>query len=150
MNGYIEEQQRDYLLNVAESDFAEHVFELFRLEPVNLLVGNQNIEEEPIQVDATDYRGISTRIKLPGQRLILRVPFEGDRELLKYSPSRGNTRGVLGQVISDNLCIEYEVADHNRESIPGRIKGDINSLVDHCIYSKVDVERFNAELARPC
>ena len=89
----VESIDANRLLNTAPADLAAYLAEKYRLDPPTLRRGEWSAEESETKIDVSgdQNRWISDRslpFYVPGQRIDVEVPFDGDPELFYVRPNQ--------------------------------------------------------------
>lgn len=136
MRREIEGMDGNRLLNTAPADLAQHFADKFRIEPIRLLRDEWHADTQETKIDVRHdpnrwIRDKSRPALVPGERVEVRVPFEGEAELF-YSQSNTATSNPPRAVIHGNeLVLEYET--------PSDASRDVRPLIDRALS---DIEQY--------
>ena len=131
----------DYILNVSEDDLIKALTGKYILEPPALKL-DEKYQLPPREKDA--YGGLGRRVKCTLITVV--IPFEGDRILFDYTPSRNYSEFPRGKIIGSELILEYEALVCNPETLKRMIEKDIQLIQDYLNFVKSDVDNFNNSL----
>ena len=131
----------DYILNVSEDDLIKALTGKYILEPPALKL-DEKYQLPPGEKDA--YGGLGRRVKCTLITVV--IPFEGDRILFDYTPSRNYSEFPRGKIIGSELILEYEALVCNPETLKRMIEKDIQLIQDYLNFVKSDVDNFNNSL----
>ena len=144
----IDGEKGDYLLNVGEERYVNHIVDEFRLEPVTFRWDDIQATPDETQVPAErlpfNFLGEPGRsYKKPVYRIHL--PFDGDAELIKYRPSRYILQTLPGRASGREVV--WEVPDlHDgteNESLRQEVESGKRFLREMGENSRKDVATFN-------
>lgn len=146
----LREEEREYLLNVNETEYVQHLRAKYEVEPLSLDFENLRISDREVYIPAerfprhgfTDVQGQS----YPRQVVTFHLPFSGDRQQLLYKPSRYITRSEEVWIEDNFVC--FEVVDFYEE--PERLKHEADSALEAIRrlweFSNEDVAEYNKGL----
>ena len=124
------------LLNTAPDDLKNYLVTKYQIEPINLLRDQWYAEARETQVDVRhdqnrwiDYE--SRTVMVPGERVEVRVPFEGDGELFYAQPNTSTTSPPRAVIDSQELVLRYDS--------PADAPRDVRPLVDRAIQ---EIEQY--------
>jgi hypothetical protein len=112
------------LLNTAPDDLKNYLVTKYQIEPINLLRDQWYAEARETQVDVRhdQNRWIDDKrrpVMMPGERVEVRIPFEGDGELFYAQPNTSTTSPPRAVIHSQELVLRYDSpADAPREVRP--------------------------------
>ncbi|WP_078549315.1 hypothetical protein [Litchfieldia alkalitelluris] len=134
----------DYILNVNETEYIDHLYDELSLEPINFDFENAYAEQVEKNVQVNDrFYGNSTQRKLV---YVYHIPFTGTHELLKLQPS---TFTVWTEKIqTNNNEIIFEIIDYysNVDQINSEYNRKVQYLQGNANNSMKDVQLFNVAL----
>ena len=148
----VQAQEKDYLLNVSETDICEHLFSMLRLDvPVLLRSKMYALEPEEVDVDVSHEQwrvalDLSKPFYVKGTSVTVVIPFEGDKELFDYRPSTFSTHVPLGSVVGQELRLLYTQTKHDPDSFRRAVEGDLTAIESYLQWVRTDVERYNDQL----
>ena len=112
------------LLNTAPDDLKNYLVSKYLIEPISLLRDKWYAETREMQVDVRHDRNrwIDDKrlpVMMPGERVEVRIPFEGDGELFYAEPNTSTTSPPRATIDSNELVLRYDSpADSPREVRP--------------------------------
>lgn len=126
----IDGENRNYLLNVNEVEYLEHVVSPFRIDPVAVDCDHPeaSIEERMIPADRFPHQGFAVE---PGQAykkqvVTYHIPFSGDERLLRLAPSPRLMDTYEVYVKDGAIC--FDIVDFYSD--PERIKNEAKRIID--------------------
>lgn len=150
ISGTIKNEKDDFILNVSQVEYQQHLVERFSIEPPVLLIHNLSMDEEERMIRAEDFPpGYHVREgrSYPRTAYILHIPVSGEAHLLKYQPSqrlvwshRVNLRG------DDDLYFDIVPFTDDAVQIRREIDSIVNSLQTQLNYLCADVNAYNMNL----
>lgn len=145
LNSLIEAKQDDYILNVNEEEFLDFIFKKYYIEEVSF-----NLDEVKISSYETDTKHDKfNRVSYFFQVVVYHVPIFGNKELLKYKPSR-LIIDYFPEIYLDfeekNLCFEIEVININANGIKSRADGILNIIKERSFHINNEIGIYNNTL----
>jgi len=145
----VEAFDRNYLLNVGETQLCDHLVSKYTLEAPTLRADEIVVEDESevdIDMNRDPPRMVFDRF-LPeyvkGTAVTIAVPFNGTPSLFSYRPSTFAISGPsAGKVVNDELRLTYRVLDHNKEQLRRSYDTDFRSIVEYLGWIRQDIEAF--------
>ena len=151
MKNTVRGETADYLLNVDEEEYAQHVISQFQLDPLQIHFDNMYVTTREEQIPAGRFPRFEFSVKdgksYPKQVIRYHIPYEGTEELLycKPNPSIINTHPVE----LAGACISFDVVDFYED--PERIKHDadyvLNIIRKQSENVTKNVEAYNQQLS---
>jgi hypothetical protein len=147
----VESLEPDRLLNTSPSDLASYLVDKYSIEPLTLHSDQWSVDQKEVGVDVSrdSNRFAFERPRgpylIPGQRIEVTVPFEGDKELVFCRPSVISSP-PRGAVAGNSIKLSWEMPnDAPREIRPeiDRAVADIQTYVDRI---GAELGPFNAGL----
>ena len=135
MSREVESLDPNRLLNTAPDDLRNYLAAKYRVEPILLLRDQWYADhrETPVDVRYDSNRWIDDKsrpVMVPGERFEVRVPFEGEAELLYAKADRFSMNPPRAVVEKNELVLRYES--------PADAPRDVRPLVDHTL---VEIEQ---------
>ncbi|MFA0753694.1 MAG: hypothetical protein IMHGJWDQ_001473 [Candidatus Fervidibacter sp.] len=144
----------DRVLSVPEADLLEELVERYRVEPPVLHLdrrytpGAQDVRIDVSQDPVRDIRDRSKPFYVPGTRVEVRIPFEGDAELFRLRPSTFTHDLPFGRVEGQELVVWYEAPADSLD--PQRFEQEINRNIqlihNYLQWVERDCVEFNRQL----
>lgn len=142
-----------------DEELIEHFISKYELEPLHIHEDQAEADHKETKVDVSHdhFRRFipdgSGPVMVKGDAISIRVPFTGDPELFKYTPStrnynpprgRVNASGGLGGTVTLSLALPSDTGDSDRFN--RWIKEQLDGLKQYESWIRNDVTRFNNEL----
>jgi hypothetical protein len=149
----VEQLDGNRLLNSAPADLVRYVVDKYGLTAPTLKRDAWSATEQEIQVDVRhdQRRYITDRSRpalIPGQRIEIEVPIEGDTELLYAQASTVTMSPPRAVVRGSSLFLTFEIA---HDAGQGDVRQDadriLNEIEQHLGWIKGDLSGFNERLA---
>jgi hypothetical protein len=145
----VRRQDEFYILNVNVNDYVEYLFDRFVLDIPELLrtdvfveTGERMIAAEQFPYSFNVYRGKS----YPRPVLTYHVPFSGDLELLRYTPSTRLAWSMDMDVVGNALTFERVVFTDDPAPVKREGEQVLNALEQQLGYLISDAKNFNESL----
>lgn len=145
----IENESDDYILNVNEEDYIKFKTSQAKVEPIEIYVDNiyASSSEEMIPAKYFPNSFFVKEGKSYKKNVIkFHIPYSGDQELLKCSPSSRLLWSVDVEITKDEFC--FEIINFNNEADEiAREKDDItSSIMKQYTNLKKELNQFNSNL----
>ena len=140
------------LLNTAPADLATYLVEKYRIDPLVLRRDAWSVDEAECQIDVSrirqrsfsdEYRG---PFYMPGQRIRVVIPFEGDGELFYCRPDTFTSSFPRGVVESQSLVLSWEMSHDARGDLRPEIERAVRAIEQHLTRMRVDIDACNGSL----
>ena len=146
----VNQEDQTYILNVNETEYLEFLVSSFEIEALELHFEQLKVAPIERQIPAERFPGPQFYVEAGQsyQKQVIQyyVPFSGNRDLLKYTPSPRVMRYAT-VLISDN-AVRFEVINFYDD--PEQIKREADSILSflkqQASYLAVNVQEFNAHL----
>lgn len=144
----VEQLAPDRLLNTSPSDLVQYLVEKYKFDPPTLRREDWVADERETQVDVSHdrLRYIEDRnhpFYVPGQRIEVVVPFDGDPELMHTQPSRFSSYHPRARVQGQSLVLAFDVAHDDQVEIRQDIDRILADIEQYLGWVQNDVDRFN-------
>jgi len=152
MRAEINAMDPNRLLNTSPADLAQYLAEKYRLRAPSLIRDAWSAAETETRIDVRhdQRRHVSDRSRpclVPGQRIDVEVPIDGDAELMyarastfNFSPPRATVRG-------GSLFLVIEIPhDSGDRNLRGEIDSTLAAVDEHLGWIRNDLAGFNASL----
>jgi hypothetical protein len=141
----------EYILKASQTELEDYYIEKVSVEPISLHTDEYYIEKQTaVQIDVSnDSRRFilpGRTASVPGTRLDVAIPYEGDPELWKVRPSCYTLSGYPEILVRGNeivLSISFPDDLVNQSDLKSRINRDIESLANAIQNLRSDVENHN-------
>jgi hypothetical protein len=136
MRHEVESMEANRLLNTAPEDLKKYMVQKYRAEPIALLRDQwyADHQETPVDVRYDQSRWIrdtSRPVMIPGERVEVRVPFEGESELFYAQPNAWNSSPPRALIEKNELVLRHES--------PSDAPRDVRPLVDRTL---TEIEQY--------
>lgn len=124
MQQEIEALGENKLLNTAVDDLKQYLIEKYSVTPITLLLDQwyADHQDAPVDVRHDQMRWIDDRSRpamVPGERVEVRIPFEGEAELFYLKANTFNMNPPRAAIEKNELVLRYESpTDHPQEIRP--------------------------------
>lgn len=148
----IERYDRHRFLNTSDDALQEYFVEKYRVEPPNLDESAMTAQEEEARIDVSQLqdryiRDRSRPLYRPGVRISLIVPFAGEAELLRYTPSMRFMSGGLRAAVNDQAIVLQHSTDTLDADRLLRWKEEVlHVLRQYVAWLREDVRHWNNAL----
>ncbi|MCB7160041.1 MULTISPECIES: hypothetical protein [Bacillus subtilis group] len=144
-------EEENYILNVGQEQYIEHLFDKFRLEPLKIL--EEDISQEVIEESVSNQDTLSP-LSLPGvfgatkQEVVLfYIPVYGDIELLKIQPSTYTFSPPRAAIKQNELIYKVILFNRSGEYALQQLnifKTDVNQMMNNL---NKDIIEYNEKVA---
>lgn len=136
MRQEVEELPANRLLNTAPEDLKQYLVDKYRVEPIRLLRDDWYADHSDVRVDVRHdpMRWIEDKSRpalVPGERIEVRIPFEGESELFYSRPSTMTSSPPRAVIEKNQLVLRYDS--------PSDAPRDVRPLVDRTL---ADIEQY--------
>lgn len=148
----IEQLDANRLLNTSPTDLAAYLVEKYTLQAPSLRRDDWSASEHEAQIDVRNdpNRWITDRSRpcyIPGQRIEVEVPIEGEVELLYARASNFSSSPPRANIRSRSLILEFKVPqDGPLRDIRQEIDRTLAEIDQHLSWIKNDLNSFNGGL----
>lgn len=143
---------RNYLLNISESDVIDHLISEFTIEPPELKRDSIYVKDQSeadIDVSQDPMRAVFDRSRpvfIKGVSVTIAIPFDGEGKLFEFAPSTFTTVFPRGRVEGQELLITYRMADREPTALRQRYEGDLRNIESYLGWVRSQVNEYNAAL----
>lgn len=132
----VESLPSNRLLNTAPDDLKKYLIEKYRIEPISLLRDQWYADHHETQVDVRydSNRWIDDKsrpVMVPGERVEVRVPFEGEAELFYAQPNTSTFNPPRALIEKNELVLRYDS--------PADAPQDVRPMIDRTL---ADIEQY--------
>lgn len=144
--GHVQSLPPDQVLSVPEADLVQQIVAIYKADPPKLKL------EDKYTHGAMDVAILDRSLPayVPGTRMEVRIPFEGDSELFLLRPSRWKTVFPRGRVEGQELVIAHQVPAYSMD--PSQFQQEIDRKLelvqDYLQWVLEDCRGFNDQLER--
>lgn len=149
----IEQMDANRLLNTSPSDLSRYLVEKYNLTAPVLKRDAWSADEKETQIDVRNdpNRCVSDRSRpclIPGQRVTVEVPFEGEAEFFYARPSSFSSMLPRAEVRGNSIFLKFDIAhDAQQRDIKQEAEKILNDIEQHLGWVRADVNGFNQGLA---
>lgn len=147
----VESMDANRLLNTSPEDLTNYFVEKYTVTPILLLRDHWYAETKEMQVDVRfdQRRWIDDRsrpVMVPGERTQVRVPFEGESELLFARSNTSSSSPPRALVEKNELVLQYDSpADQPRDLRP-LVDSELTNVDEHLGWQRPMIESHNSAL----
>lgn len=149
----VEQMDANRLLNTAPTDLSKYLVEKYSLTAPVLRRDNWSADEQETQIDVRNdpNRWITDRSRpclIPGQRVTIEVPFEGEAELLYAQASTVSTNNPRAEIRGKSIFLNFDIThDGSQRDIKQESEKILNDIEQHLGWVRTDVNGFMQGLA---
>lgn len=153
MRQEVEALEADRLLNTAPDDLAQYLVEKYSIEPITLLREEWTSEEQETNIDVRHdpFRHIRDRsrpVLIPGQRIEVAVPFEGNAELFYARGSQFTSSPPRATVRNSELVLVFEFPSNSEPNIRSDAERQLGEIEQHLGWLRPQIDAHNQQLPR--
>lgn len=151
MRKEVESLDENRLLNTVTEDLVRYLVEKYRVEPVVLRPEEWTADQSSIEVDVRhdilrNIRDRSQPAMVPGQRIQVFIPFDGEAAVLKLSPSRRNMNPPRATVRDAEVVFPFDLPDNKQVNLKQEIENRVREIQSHLAWSESDISAHNQSL----
>lgn len=149
----VEQMDANRLLNTAPADLCRYLVEKYNLTPPVLKRDSWSADEQETQIDVRNdpNRWITDRSRsclIPGQRVIIEVPFDGEAELFYARPSSFSSMLPRAEIRGNSIFLKFDIAhDAQQRNIKQEAENILNDVDQYLGWVRSDVNGFVQGLA---
>ena len=146
------------VLAASETDLINYLLEKYTLHGPKLRPREEwQLDGHDTKVDVShDFRrggyGRGDPLLVPGQRIVVRVPFDGDPDLFQFRPSTYDFNPPRARILAHDAALEFSQTspqdEANAQSIQQRIDRMVMSVERYLNHIRQDCEGWNSQLPR--
>jgi hypothetical protein len=142
----------DHLLQTAPADLAAYLNSKYQIEPITLRRDLWIVDETECQVDVSKdqnrmfFEHRQGPFWVPGQRIRVVVPFEGDCELFYCRPGTFTSSPPSGVIENPSLILTWDTPNDIQRDLKPEIEQAIQGIEQQLLWIQNDVNIFNASL----
>lgn len=149
INIKINSMDENEILSSNETECIQYLFDLFKIKPLELYCEEIAFSKESRVFYAKDLpRKISSNpykeVEVPN--IIFSIPFKGDKELLKYTPSHYQLPSKKFYIKNNCICFDILKLDDNPISIKNDVENSKKFLIRMFENMNKDLIKYNKEL----
>lgn len=153
MRQEVEALEADRLLNTAPDDLVKYLVEKYSIEPIKLLREEWSSTEQEIKIDVRhdQFRHIRDRSRpalIPGQRIEVAVPFEGEAELFYARGNQFTSNPPRATVRNSELVLVFEFPADSEPNIRSDAERQLGEIEQHLSWTRPLIDGHNQRLPR--
>lgn len=150
MKQEVHAQNDNYLLNVNETQYAEHLCGTYGLDPLIIHWDEVSVSDREVMIPAEGFPSFRFNVEpgrsYPKQVITYHLPFSGDAQLLRYTPSTRVLWSTDVALANSSICFEivnfYDTPEEIRREAD-ELQDRLRTQADHVAK---EVEQFNRSL----
>src|SRR5271165_354244 len=147
---YVQKMPRDKLLGASEQDLIGALIEEFQLNvPVlkedKIDIADHGETQVDVPIDPTTYGG-SRPPSVPGQWIVVAIPFEGEAEFFRVQPQVFGAALPRAEITNCELRLTYVRTDHDGESVKRSYEQAVSNIKLYLDSLTESARRFNSGL----
>ena len=147
----VESIDANRLLNTAPADLAAYLAEKYRLDPPTLRRDEWSAEESETKIDVSgdQNRWISDRSRpfyVPGQRIDVEVPFDGDSELFYVRPNQFSLSPPRAAVRGRSLLLSFEIPHEQERDVRSETDRSLAEIEQNLSRIRGEADQYNRSL----
>ncbi len=151
MQNEVEALEENRLLNTAVDDLKRYLIEKYSVTPITLLRDQwyADHQDAPIDVRHDQMRRIDDRsrpVMVPGERVEVRIPFEGDAELFYSKANTYNMNPPRAVIERNELVLRYESPADQSQDIRPLVDRALADIEQHLGWQRGMIDAHNGSL----
>lgn len=145
----IDSEKDDYLLNVNQVEYINHLVETYKLEPVSLMVDQVYATEKEEMIPAERYPSnfyVVSGKSYPRPVITFHIPITGDKELLRITPSQRLMWTQHVPIIDNEILLSVTVFSDTAESVDREYQTFLQRVQQQLAYLQKDILQYNHSL----
>ena len=140
------------LLNTSAADLAAYLVAKYQIQPVTLHRDKSSADQEECKIDVSrDPNRIFLEDRtgpyyIPGQRIRVEVPFDGDGELFYCRANTFSSSAPRGSIENGALVLSWETPHDATRDLRPEIDQALQSIEQYLNWVRTDVDQFNRSL----
>ncbi|MDD5242434.1 MAG: hypothetical protein PHU49_00310 [Syntrophorhabdaceae bacterium] len=154
LSGEVENQDRNYILNVNIDDFINYLEDKYRIHAITIHRDKAYIKESGdanVDVRYDFNRAIRDKSRpffIRGTSVTFAVPFEGDRSLFFCQGSTFTMNPPYAEITDNEILVTYNQVDPDPTEIKADFESRMNNTERHLGFLKNDIDMFNNGLGK--
>jgi len=141
----------DRMMNTGVEDWCNYYEQEFRVAPLSLHEDQAHAEQNEVQIDVSQdpmrfIRDRSRPVNVPGTRVSLTIPFDGDKQLFRCRPSTFTLNPPRGMLDGTNLVLSFDALDHDAPKVKAELDRTLVQVRDSLKYANEQVETYNKSI----
>ncbi len=139
------------LLNTATEDLRDYLIEKFKVTPITLLLEQWSVDSHEVKVDvrydqARWIEDTSRPVLIAGERVEVRVPFDGEGDLFYARPSTWSSTSPYAAIENNELVLRYESPADQPRAVRPLIDREIAEIEQYLGWQRPMIDAHNASL----
>lgn len=139
------------LLNTSVDDLCDYFVKKYQFHPPILLKDKIVADQQEAQIDVSNDRNRhildrSRPFYVPGIKVILEVPYEGDASFFRVRPSTSTSMPPVADIWNNTLLLSLSGTDLTPEETKSQLDQELHKIKEHLGWIANDVQPFNDEL----
>lgn len=139
------------LLNTSVADLSEYFAAKYRVDVPVLRESEIVVDQKEVQVDVSRdpmrfIRDLSQPFYVPGAKVEISVPFDGDPEVFQIQPTTFTLSPPIAQLRGNNLIVEIQGTDLQAEQVKSSINRTISEIKGYLETLRRDASGLNSQL----
>lgn len=150
----VEQMDANRLLNTSPADLSKYLVEKYDLTAPVLRRDDWSADEHETQIDVRNdqNRWVTDRSRpclIPGQRVTVEVPFDGEADLFYARPSSFSSMLPRAEIRGNSIFLSFDIAhDGLQRAVKQETEKILNDIEQHLTWVRNDVHGFMQGLAR--
>jgi len=152
MRREVDSLEANRLLNTAPSDLAAYFAKKYHIEPLVLHTDKWSVDQNECQVDISGDRNRSFfdrptgPVLIPGQRIQVEVPFEGEKDLFFCRPGTFSTSPPRAQIRDGAVLLTWDMPHDAARDLNPEIQRLVGEIGQYVTRIRDEVTSFNGTL----
>lgn len=147
----VDQMEANRLLNTAPADFSKYLVDKYTIEVPRLRRDEWMVNQCETKIDVRhdrnrDIRDRGRPFNIPGQKIEIEIPFDGDPELFYARASTFSPNPPRAKIKEQSLILVYELTHDDKRDIRPEIERTLNEIKGHLAWVQTDVDGFNQDL----
>jgi len=151
----VEQINRDQFLSASEDHLHEYIYSESEIEPITLHEDKTNFEQEEIKVDVSNdpmrggnIFGHSGPLLVPGIRVTVSIPFDGDPNLWFMQPNTFDCNPPRGNIKDNYFQMAFELpSDKDQAEIRTRYERTVEGVKRYLSFQDSQIKSHNQKLS---
>lgn len=147
----VEDLEQNRLLNTSQADLIKYLAEKYMVTAIILKKDNWYAEESEVGVDVRydQMRWIDDKsrpVLVPGQKIQVNIPFEGDEELLYCASNQRTSNPPRANANKNEIVLTYEMPNDSPRDLQPEISSLITNIEQHLAWQAGMINQHNLSL----
>jgi hypothetical protein len=151
MRQEVEGLHENRLLNTAPEDLKCYLVEKYSVTPIALLRDQWYVDHQEVQVDVRHDRmrwidDRSRAVMVPGERVEVRVPFDGEAELFYTKGNTSSLNPPRAIIEKSELLLRYDTPSDQPRDVRPLVDQTLADIEQHLRWQRPTIDAYNAAL----